>query len=115
MPAHIPRFESKEVVRVGKTIMALEDVSVGKEFELDGSLYQTSASPTTFGAVPMDTSFRHGEKWYRRVNETIGTALSPNMPFGELETQTNKLFALSQCVFILEITCRGAVEASADH
>lgn len=81
----------------------IRDIPLGKEFVEGGRLYQTSASPSRFGVVPLKGRFKSGDKWYARIDGSgRAVELHPNMPFGR-PSHVRQTFHTSSAVRILEL------------
>ena len=96
------------VIRVGQVCLA--DVPLGREFAVDGRLYQSLVSPGTYGEVLADGRFRYGDEWFIRLRDSAkAQVLEPNMPFGNPQSH-GKDFDLSEKVSVLEVVDRGAAQ-----
>ena len=92
------------MVRVGKLEMRMQEVTIGREFTVDGRVYQAQIVRTEYGKVPSFARFRTGGKWYRRTNEHQNNLLDPSMPLADpskisISVPNTQKVELLECVY----------------
>ncbi len=109
-----PVFEPKKKVLLNGVEVELRDVSVGKEFVMDGVIYQATINKCLFTAVPLETAFRWNDLWCKRTSEKSLCQLEPNAPFGRTVGAVPRGTPQARdSVAVLEVTRRGTVETPA--
>jgi hypothetical protein len=96
-----------EVILGGARVL-LSDVPLGKEFTLNGHLFQSCANPSTYGRVPAGGRFKYGDQWFYKVESNGRYPLEHNMPFGKPSfLQGGRHFSGGERVMVLEVNSRG--------
>lgn len=112
MPNIAPTLEiaGLRAARMGRVDCRMQDVVIGREFVVDGRIYQSTTARVRFQQVPVGVRFKHDGKWYKRTKDSESRLLDPSMPFADT-CGVSVNIGIREWVNMLEWTLRGSVES----